>query len=70
MILLLTYSSFTRDPDRISSTSFRAFAFLMLRSNQVFIHSQNTETKKPPKREAFLFVTPTGFKPVTLRAEI
>ena len=26
--------------------------------------------KKPPKREAFLFVTPTGFKPVTLRAEI
>ena len=26
--------------------------------------------KKPPKREAFLFVTPTGFKPVTAGAEI
>ncbi len=26
--------------------------------------------EKPPEWEAFLFVTPTGFKPVTLRAEI
>jgi len=40
---------FVCDLDRISSTSFGAFASLMLRSNQVFIHmAKYIKQKKPP----------------------
>jgi hypothetical protein len=47
-------SSFVCDPDKITFTSFGAFASKMLRSNQVLIHMEKYSNKKSlPKGKLF-----------------